>query len=303
MKNKELTRRQARYLNILSKFNFQIIFRVEKNNNKVDAFTRMSRDNKDQKTQNSQIILTSDRVEIRVSETVTNLFDRIHEVNKVDELCQEYCQAIMNNISKLHEVQINECRIIDDVLFKNNLLWVSKGFYTELLQEVHDQPFSEHSGINRTVDLVRRHYYWPGHVTIVKQYIRNCHHCQRNKVLRDVTNELLISLSILEQRWQDIVMNLIIKLFMSKGYNVICTIIDRLLKERHYVSCHFGDEGTFINKLIEILLWNVYRLHGLLSSITFDRGSQFVSTLWKSMCKRLRIKTNLLTAYHSETDD
>jgi len=42
MKNKQLTRRQANYLNILSKFNFQIIFWSDKTNFKVDALTRMS---------------------------------------------------------------------------------------------------------------------------------------------------------------------------------------------------------------------------------------------------------------------
>ncbi len=42
MKNKQLTRQQANYLNILSKFNFQIIFRSDKINIKVNALTKMS---------------------------------------------------------------------------------------------------------------------------------------------------------------------------------------------------------------------------------------------------------------------
>ncbi len=42
MKNKQLTRWQANYLNILSKFNFQIIFWSDKINIKVNALTKMS---------------------------------------------------------------------------------------------------------------------------------------------------------------------------------------------------------------------------------------------------------------------
>ncbi len=42
MKNKLLTRCQVNYLNILSEFNFQIIFQSGKMNIKVDALTRMS---------------------------------------------------------------------------------------------------------------------------------------------------------------------------------------------------------------------------------------------------------------------
>ena len=42
MKNKQLSQWQVNYLNILLKFNFQIVFRSGKMNTKVDALTRMS---------------------------------------------------------------------------------------------------------------------------------------------------------------------------------------------------------------------------------------------------------------------
>ncbi len=51
------------------------------------------------------------------------------------------------------------------------------------------------------------------------------------------------------------------------------------------------------------MLWNVYWLHNLSSSIVSNRDSQFISIMWQSLCKRLRITTSLLTIYHSEIDD
>ena len=42
MKNKQLTHRQIKYLNILFDFNFKIIFRASKINIKTDALIRMS---------------------------------------------------------------------------------------------------------------------------------------------------------------------------------------------------------------------------------------------------------------------
>ncbi len=50
------------------------------------------------------------------------------------------------------------------------------------------------------------------------------------------------------------------------------------------------------------MLWNVYWLHDLLSSIVSNRDSQFVFIMWKSLCKRLWIIASLFTAYHSEID-
>ncbi len=51
------------------------------------------------------------------------------------------------------------------------------------------------------------------------------------------------------------------------------------------------------------MLWNVYWLHDLLSSIVSNRDSQFISTMWKSLCKWLRITASLFTVYHSEIND
>ncbi len=51
------------------------------------------------------------------------------------------------------------------------------------------------------------------------------------------------------------------------------------------------------------MLWNVYRLHDLLSSIVSNRNFQFISTMWKSLCKRLRITASLFTVYHLKIDD
>ena len=97
-------------------------------------------------------------------------------------------------------------------------------------------------------------------------------------------------------------MNFITGLSMSENYNTICTIIDWLLKERHYISYHSEDQRTSAEKVVKIMLWNIYCLHELLSSIVSDQDPQIVFTQWKSMCKQLKIKANLSTAYHSETD-
>ncbi len=98
-------------------------------------------------------------------------------------------------------------------------------------------------------------------------------------------------------------MNFITELSLSKNYNVICTIICRLFKEHHYVLCHWEDDDISIEETVWIMLWNVYRLHDLLSSIVSNKDFQFISIMWQSLCKRLKIKVNLSTVYHSEIDD
>ncbi len=98
-------------------------------------------------------------------------------------------------------------------------------------------------------------------------------------------------------------MNFIIELSLSESYNVICIIICYLIKERHYVFCHWKDDDISVEEMIWIMLWNVYWLHDLFSSIVSDRDSQFILTMWKSLCKWLRITASLFTVYHSDIND
>jgi len=98
-------------------------------------------------------------------------------------------------------------------------------------------------------------------------------------------------------------MNFITELSLSENYNIICIIICHFIKEHHYVFCHWKDNDVSVKEMIWIMLWNVYWLHDLLSSIVLNRDFQFISIMWKSLCKRLRITASLFTVYHSEIDD
>ena len=88
MKNKQLTRRQVKYLNILSDFNFKIIFRADKTNIKTDALIRMSdfhfEDDDERIRQQHQIILISNRMQILINLMNEDdfTFDRIVQANK-----------------------------------------------------------------------------------------------------------------------------------------------------------------------------------------------------------------------------
>ncbi len=137
----------------------------------------------------------------------------------------------------------------------------------------------------------------------INQYIWNCYICQRSKTSRNKSNNLLQSLSISEQQWQDIVMNFIINLFDSSKYNAILMIICKLLKERHYISCIIDDENITVEKTAEMLIQWVYWTHDLSSFIVSDQDSQFIFILWKFLDKRLSISLWLFIVYHSQINN
>jgi len=250
MKNKQLSQHQVNYLNILLKFNFQIIFRSGKMNIKVDALTQMSLANVSESAKwfedRFQTIFISDRVDILSidlklnanSKSEVNLYQRVQLINQMNELCSEYKQAKNDNKLKLHSIKMKNCEIIDNVLFRKDLLWVSENIHTKLLQEVYNQSSISHFDNKWTINLVQRFYYWSDHQATIQWYIWNYHAYQQSKVFRNSINELHHSLSISQKRWKDIAMNFITELSLSEDYNIICTIIYHLIKERHYVFCH-----------------------------------------------------------------
>ncbi len=98
-------------------------------------------------------------------------------------------------------------------------------------------------------------------------------------------------------------MNFITELLLLKDYNIICTIICHFIKKHHYVFCHWEDDDISVEEMIWIMLWNIYQLHDLSSSIVSNRNFQFVSIMWQSLCKQLRITISLSTVYHFEIND
>ena len=173
----------------------------------------------------------------------------------------------------------------------------------EIIRDAHDQFFCAHSNMNRIEKLIKRYYYWFNMKLSIKRYIRNCHKCQRSKISHDDRHELLISLSISSQRWIDISINFIIELFDFRNNNVICIIIDRLTKKRHYVFCVIDDDDLTIEICVKILLHYVFRIHDLFFSIVSNRDDQFVNRVWKIFCKRLKIKCKLFIVFQFQIDD
>ncbi len=158
MKNKQLNQQQVNYLNILLKFNFQIIFKSGKMNIKVDALIRMFLANVSESAQcledHFQTILIFNRVNVLSIESKANLYQWVWMINQINEFCSEYKQAMNENKIKFHITKLKNCEIINDVLFRKDLLWISENMHTKLLQEVHDQSSIFHLDNKWIIDLV-----------------------------------------------------------------------------------------------------------------------------------------------------
>jgi len=97
---------------------------------------------------------------------------------------------------------------------------------------------------------------------------------------------------ISEKLWIYLMVDLITKLPLVAGKNIILVVCDRLFKMAYFVT-------TMGRTLVEELVW---KLHGLLESVILDRRPQFVVELTKKLNRMLEIKTKLSMSFYPQTD-
>jgi hypothetical protein len=80
-----------------------------------------------------------------------------------------------------------------------------------------------------------------------------------------------------------------------KGHDSIWVIVDRLTKVAHFIAMR---NDYRVEKLADLYIENILRLHGAPTSIVFDCGTQYMSKFWKSLHKAIRTQLDYSTAYH-----
>ena len=124
MISKELIRRQARWIEKLSEYNFKIIYQSEIKNAKIDIFTYKIDDSlitadDDRFKYQHQIILTFFRLKIhnmKVDEEAF-IYERIQTVNRVDKKCECFRRAIREKKKFFNRISLNQCFIENGLLF------------------------------------------------------------------------------------------------------------------------------------------------------------------------------------------
>ena len=106
----------------------------------------------------------------------------------------------------------------------------------------------------------------------VKDYVTTCDICSRSKIPRHRPYGLLQPLPIPEKPWSSISMDFIVDFPLSKGFDSIFVVVDRLTKMAHFVPCNKTITGVATARLF---IDNVYKYHGFPNDIISDRGTQF----------------------------
>jgi hypothetical protein len=296
--NRVLKQRHARWALFLNDYNYVLTHRPGELHGKADALSRRS---EYEPTEQER------RIERCVIPTAKflNALTYSTEFDPDDSLLRRILTALPNdefyqNATKMEELPPH-MQVHNGLLLVHGRTFVPKPCQLEVLQLCHDSLLAGHAGFAKTTSLILRAYWWPRFRRDVKAYIRSCDTCQRTKPCRQLhlPAGLLQPLPIPQQPWKSLSMDFITDLPPAEGYDSILVVIDRFTKMGHFIPCR---KSITAPELANLYLQHIFRLHGLPMDIVSDCGPVFTAQFWRALTSSLKIKQNLSSAFHPESD-
>ena len=109
----------------------------------------------------------------------------------------------------------------------------------------------------------------------IVEYVSKCLNCQQIKAKHQVPSGFLNPISISQWKWDNITMNFVSGFPLTqKKHDSVWVIVDRLTKSSHFLPVRLDYS---MDRLVELYVNEVVRLHGIPVSIVSDRNPQFMS--------------------------
>ena len=287
-KQPKLSRRQARWLDLLQSSNYTIKYRPGKTNVVADALSR--------KVQLKNI--STINVELINKQQMFEGYEKDKHFAPILEILQNPTPKP----KQLAQVKNYELKDKQIYLKKGQRLVIPriKEIITKVLEENHDNEIAGHVGTEKTYEIISRSYFWPGMNKDIKKYIQTCESCQRNKSRNQQPTGLLQPLQIPTKKWEHVTMDFIVQLPTTKqGFDSIVVFVDKLSKRAHFCPTYTTATAPEIAKIFFII---IFRYHGLPKAIISDRDAKFTSNFWQTLFKQVETKLSMSTAFHPQTN-
>ncbi len=86
---------------------------------------------------------------------VISIQNQIIVTNQMNQLCFDIQIIMKQNRRTCQDIDLNNCRVLDEVLWKDDRLWVSQSMITWLIRKAYDLSINDCSDMNWTLDLLK----------------------------------------------------------------------------------------------------------------------------------------------------
>jgi hypothetical protein len=175
----------------------------------------------------------------------------------------------------------------------------SKEKQQRILKEMHECPIGGHQGVQRTYDRLKMYVTWPGMFYDMEEYIKKCEICQKNKFTGPYIKAPFQETDTQYQPWDKLYLDIVGPLPATvEGYKYILTCQDNLSK---YLLAIPMVTQTAEEVSLKFLRYIVLH-YGIPNLLVTDQGSQFMSDVFKRLCRLLKIHKLNTTAYRPQSN-
>ena len=168
----------------------------------------------------------------------------------------------------------------------------------EILEEIHAGVMGGHLGEDKTLQQLKKRFYWPGHSQDVKTWCQTCATCASRKTPAPRNCAPLQTVTV-GSPMQIIAVDIMGPLPESKQMNsYVLVMADYFTKWIEVFAIHDQEASTVAQKLVD----GVFCRFGIPEQLHSDKGKQFEGTLLKEICKILNISKSRTTSYHPQGD-
>ena len=297
---KELNLRQRRWLELFKDYDCIIDYHPGKANVVADALSR-----KVMATlsfQHNEWRLADDGAILAQLKAQPVLKQMIIDAQKNDEEMQKKVQMVRDGDKTRFSIKEDGSLYFQDRLcvpcdkeLKKKLLFAAHKLFA-----AHNTVFTMHPGGNKMYQDLKQQYWWKGMKRDVTEYVSKCLTRQQVKAEHQVPTGLLNPLPIPQWKWDNITMDFASGLPLTQQkHDYVWVIVDRLTKSAHFIPVRIDYS---MDRLVELYVDEILRLHGVPLSIVSDRDSRFTSKFWKELQSALGTRLNFSTAFHPQTD-
>jgi transposase InsO family protein len=189
----------------------------------------------------------------------------------------------------------NELLFLKETEDRPRRLWVPPALQKYCLKLFHDPPSVGHSGVDRMKYQMSKAVIWKGMNKDIELYVRTCQVCQQFKIHQHRTP--MQSLRIPVNVFEDVSLDVVGPVPYSRsGRRYILVCQDRL--SRYITFSAMPDTSAITTARTFLSAWVC--TFGAPKRIVTDRGSNFMSVVFKELCEFLGAKSSNTTAYRPQ---